>query len=107
MSGMTKASFTPRRKVIRFRSRFRPGNSAMRPRRQVSRLASGTRLSSSARHFDDGVGEGLRRLLRQVMSDAAGDEAVGIFAGKLPGVDLGVRMRRAIGVAFKGDGGHG
>ena len=77
------------------------------------RPAGGRRPSAArpplqaASHFDDGVGKGLRRFLRQVMPDAAGDQAVGVFAGKLPGIDLGVRMRRAVGVAFEGDGGNG
>src|SRR6185295_3224680 len=104
MSGMPKARFNPRRKVIRVRSRFRPGNTVMPP---ADRPAGGAKPASSASRFDDGVGKGLRRLLRQVMSDAPGDQAVGVFAGKLPGVDFGIRMRRAVGVAFQGDGGNG
>src|SRR6266545_3741753 len=103
MSAVTKARFNRRRKVIGIRSRFLPGSTAMRSRR---RLPTGAEFASAASHFDDGIGKGLRRLLRQVVSDAPGDEAVGIFAGKLPGIDLGVRMRRAVGVAFEGDGGH-
>jgi hypothetical protein len=55
--------------------------------------------------FNHRVGKGLRRLLRRVVPDAAGDEAVDIPAGKLLGVGIGVRMRRAVGVTFKGDGG--
>jgi hypothetical protein len=40
------------------------------------------------------------------MSDTPGDQAVGIFAGKLPGIGLGVRMRRPIGLALQADGGR-
>ena len=104
MSVMTKARFNPRRKVIRIRSRFRPGNTAIGP---ASRPPAGARLASSASHFDDGVGKRLRRLLRQVMPDAPGDQAVGLFARKLPGVGFGVRMRCPVGIAFEGDGGNG
>lgn len=100
MSGMTKARFNPRRKVIQFTSWFRPGNTAI-----PTAGAHAGFLSTG--HFDDGFGEGLRRLLRQVMSDAPGDQAVGVFAGKLSGVDFGIRMRRAVGVAFEGDGRNG
>src|SRR5262245_2743765 len=88
MSAMTKAKFNPRRKVIQFRSRFRPG-------------------PSSPRGLDDGVGKGLRRLLRQVVSDATSDQAMDVFSGKLPRVSFGVRMRGAVGVAFQGDRRHG
>src|SRR6476469_2054890 len=100
MSGMTKARFNPRRKVILIRSRFRLGNSVVRP---ATRPPAGPKPPSSASHIDNGVGKGLRGLLRQVVSDAPGDQAVGVFAGKLPGVGFGVRMRRAVGVAFEGD----
>src|SRR4051794_22030923 len=52
---------------------------------------------------DDRPGEGLRRLLRQVVADAAGDGPVRVRARELPRVGAGVRMRRAVGVAFEAD----
>ena len=58
-------------------------------------------------NFADCVGERLRRLLRQVVPDAALDDTVRVFAREFPGVDAGVRVWRAVGVAFKCDSGHG
>ena len=66
--GMTKARFNPRRKVIRISFTVPSRELRNAARRQV---AGGARPASSASHFDDGVGKGLRRFLRQVMSDAA------------------------------------
>ena len=40
--------------------------------------------ASSMSGFDDRVGKGLRRLLRQVMSDAPGDQAVGVLPENFP-----------------------
>ena len=45
--------------------------------------------------------------LRQIVADAAGDQPVRILAGELLGIGGGVRMRRAVGVAFQRDGRHG
>ena len=56
---------------------------------------------------DDGFGEGLRRFLRQIVSDAACDEPMLVFAGEFRAVGGHLRMRRAIGIAFHGDRGHG
>src|SRR5689334_13644805 len=58
-------------------------------------------------HVHDSLGKGLRRFLRQIMPDAALDSPVRIFAGEFLSVRTRVRMRRAIGITFKGDGGHG
>jgi len=49
------------------------------------------------------LGKGLRRLLRQVVTDAAGDRPVLIFAGEFLRVSSGLRVRRTIGVALKRD----
>src|SRR5215475_8284008 len=57
-------------------------------------------------YIDDSCGEGLRGLLRQVVSDTACDGPVRIFAGEFVGIGAGVRMRRTVGIAFKGNGGH-
>src|SRR5689334_2547092 len=56
---------------------------------------------------DDRFGEGPRRLLRQVVADAAGDHPVLVPARELPGVGARLRVRRAVGVALEGDGRHG
>src|SRR5215470_11254729 len=56
---------------------------------------------------DDSLSKGLRRFLRQVVPDAALNEPVLVFARELLGVGAGVRMRCAVGVTFKRDGGHG
>src|SRR5579871_2634621 len=40
------------------------------------------------------------------MPDAALDDPVRIFAREFPGIRTGIRMRRAVGVAFQGKGGR-
>src|SRR3954453_1585688 len=52
---------------------------------------------------DHGLRERLRRLLRQVVADAAGESSMQVRARELPRVGAGVRMRRAVGVAFERD----
>src|ERR1700733_6346634 len=56
---------------------------------------------------DDGFGESLRSLLRQVVPDTALDDPVLVLAGEFAGVGAGVRVRRAVGVSLQGDGRHG
>src|SRR4051795_13248667 len=56
---------------------------------------------------DDRFGEGPRRLLRQGVADAAGDDPVRVPARELPGVRARLRVRRAVGVPLEGDGRHG
>jgi len=41
------------------------------------------------------------------MPDAAVDDPVFVLAGEFAGVGAGVRVRRTVGVALQGDGGHG
>src|SRR5260370_41672490 len=55
------------------------------------------RRQSNLGDVDDRVDEGLRRLLRQVVPDAAGDRPVRIAPREFLGVGGGRRMRRAIG----------
>jgi hypothetical protein len=55
-------------------------------------------------HIGDSLGEGLRRFLRQVVSDPAGQRPVLVGAGEFLSVCCGFGMRRAVGVAFQGDG---
>src|SRR5207244_8576447 len=45
--------------------------------------------------------------VRQGVPDAARDQAMFIFTWELSGVHTGGWVERAIGVTFKGDGGHG
>src|SRR5262249_11440731 len=56
---------------------------------------------------DHGLGERLWRFLRKVVTDAARDQPVLIFSREFLLVGTRVGMRRAIGVAFEGDGRHG
>src|SRR4051812_2309796 len=49
------------------------------------------------------LGEGLRRFLRQVVSDAARDQPMLVSARELLGVDAGVRVRGAVRIAFHRD----
>ena len=81
---MTKARFKPRRKVIRI--------SFTVPSREPGRSPAGRTgwaIPIKPGHVDHRLGEGLRRFLRQIVPDAAGDQAVGVFAGELVGVGLG------------------
>jgi hypothetical protein len=64
-------------------------------------------VSSDFGNVDDRFRKGLRRFLRQIVPDAALDEPVRIFAGEFAAISAGIRMRRAVGVTFHGDGGHG
>src|SRR5262249_44030425 len=57
--------------------------------------------------LDDSFGKRLRSFLRQVVPDAALDDPMRVFAREFLGIGTAVRVRRAIGIAFKGDGRHG
>src|SRR5271166_5225329 len=50
---------------------------------------------------DDSLCKGLRCFLRQVVPDAARDESVHVLAGEFGGIGAGLRMRRAVRVAFQ------
>src|SRR5215472_8888286 len=62
---------------------------------------------SEAIDVGDGLGESLRGFLGQVVPIAAPDRPVRVFAGESVDVGAGVWVRRAVGVALEGDGGHG
>lgn len=51
--------------------------------------------------FDDGFGQALRGFLRQIVPDAALDNAVRIFARELLCIGTWVRMRRTVGITFE------
>jgi hypothetical protein len=51
----------------------------------------------------DGVRERLRRLLRQVVPDAARDHPVRVLADELAGVRARVRMRSPVGISLERD----
>src|SRR5580693_3914151 len=53
--------------------------------------------------INDGLGKGFRSLLRQIVSDAAGDVAMLVPADVLLGIDARVSMRCAVRVAFQSD----
>jgi hypothetical protein len=53
--------------------------------------------------INDGLGEGFRSLLRQIVPDAAGDVAMLVPADVLLGIDARVSMRCAVRVAFQRD----
>src|SRR5215475_8510740 len=52
--------------------------------------------------FDDSLGKGLRSFLRQIVPDAALDDAVRILAGEFLGIRTGVGMRSTVGITLKG-----
>ena len=56
---------------------------------------------------DHGIGERPRRLLRQVVSDAAGDDPMLVGADELRAIRRGIRVWSAVGVALQRDGGNG
>jgi hypothetical protein len=64
-------------------------------------------LRSIAVDIDDGLSEGLRGLLRQIVSNTARDSLVCILAGKFLGIGTGIQVWSAIGIPFEGDGRHG
>src|ERR1044072_1567888 len=79
-------------------------------RRYCTMVSVNTFVSAAKRsiaiHFQDSVGKSLRRFLRQIVTDAAGDKPLGIFAGEFFSISCVGRMRRAVGIAFHGDGRH-
>lgn len=56
---------------------------------------------------DYGLGKGLRGFLGEIVADAAGDEAVIVFAGEPGAIGGAVGVDGAVGVAFESDGGDG
>src|SRR5947209_5765602 len=55
---------------------------------------------------DHRLGEGLRRLLRQVVADSFRDQAMLVLAREALGIGRRLRMGRAVGVALHGDRRH-
>src|SRR5258707_10474493 len=72
---------------------------------------SGTGVEVRSRRLtvriDDCFGKVVRGFLRQIVADAALDGPVRISAREFFGVGAGLRVWRALGVAFHRDGGHG
>src|SRR5690349_14913195 len=60
-------------------------------------------MPSDPAYIDHSLCERLRRFLRQVVTYTAGDKPMLIAAREHLRVGAGVRMRRAVGVAFEGD----
>jgi hypothetical protein len=54
-------------------------------------------------HVDDRLSKCLRSFLRQVVPDAARDQAVLILSREFLRVRRGLRVRRAVRVTFEGD----
>ena len=63
-------------------------------------------FASNVLHIHDRLGEGLRRLLRQVVADSTLDRSVCVLPGKFSGVRSRLRVWRTIGITFERDGGH-
>src|SRR5689334_15027562 len=57
-------------------------------------------------HVENSRRKVMRSFLRQVVSDAIGDDPVLVFPREFAAIDTGVRVRCAIGVAFECDGGN-
>src|SRR5450631_980663 len=74
--------------------------------KQIYPRGSGQRRSVTV-DVDHGLGKCLRRFLRQIVPDPARNSPVRILARKFPGIGAWIQMRRAIGIAFHGNGGHG
>ena len=59
-------------------------------------------------NVNHGLRKGLRRLLRQIVANAAGDDPVCILAGEFLTICCWVRsVRRPICIAFESNSGHG
>ena len=80
--------------------RLSPGRVGLGPADLSSRSAFGGDV-------DDRLSKGLRGFLWQVVPNTARDIPVRILARKFAGIGAGIRMRRAVGVTFKRNGGHG
>ena len=61
---------------------------------------------SKAVYIDYRLGKIFWCFLGQVVPDATFDDPMRIFAREFLGIGTGVRVWRAIGIAFKGNGGH-
>jgi hypothetical protein len=57
--------------------------------------------------IDHGLGKGMRRLLRQIVPDAALYGSVSISAGEFFGIGAWVRTRRTVGITLKGNRRYG
>src|SRR6202000_714877 len=57
-------------------------------------------------HFDHRFSKRLWSFLRQIVTNAAGDGFMRIFAGEFLAIRGRVRMWRAVGIALKRNGGH-
>src|ERR1700694_5648895 len=64
-------------------------------------------LMSETVDLHDSFGKGLRGFLRQVVPYAAPDQPVRILAREFLGIGARVGVWRAVGIAFKGNSGHG
>src|SRR3984893_9741048 len=73
----------------------------------VDTWASSRLPASCVADVDDGLSEGPRGFLRQIVTNAAFDQPVLVLAGEFVAIRRRHRMRRTVGVAFKGDRGHG
>jgi hypothetical protein len=71
----------------------------------VKRL--GGRVWACVVDVDDGLSEGLRGFLGQIVTNAAFDQPVLVLAEEFVAIRRRHRMRRTVGIAFKGDRGHG
>jgi hypothetical protein len=101
--------FSPSHLVLRFFDRgFLTFASAFEPFELSVQAASvaGQRRSITV-DFYDSLGKGLRGFLRQIVTDAAVDDPVYIFAGEFVGIGTAIRVWCIIGITFKGNGGHG
>src|SRR5471032_2235210 len=79
-----------------------------RPADHIPKSAGPPKLRRSITvYVDDSLGKGLRSLLRQVVADAAADEAVLILARELIAIRRAGRVNCAVGIAFHGDSRHG
>ncbi len=69
-------------------------------------LSRGARFRVSV-HVDHGLSKGVWSFLRQIVPYPALEKARRIPARELLPVRTGFRMRRTVGIAFEGNGGHG
>src|SRR5215213_1438964 len=77
-----------------------------KPYRNLNRSSARGLEKSETVGINDSFGKGAGGFLRQIVPNTACDRPVCIFSGELLSIGTRVRVRRAIGIAFKRDGRH-
>src|SRR3984893_16897669 len=74
---------------------------------ECGRISAKAQRRSVTTYLDNELGERFGRFLRQIVAYAARSSPVCILARESICLGTGIRMWSAIGITFKGNGGHG